>query len=113
MDSPNLGFPCFNFLGGYQLKKTPCIIVVDLHLIIGNCEHLEHLSDVAKGGNTTKEVGEFCSEFSKCEKGFEGGRQRFSKVCKVWQRLVKLGRRRQGSAFLALTLLLRIKNWNR
>ena len=25
VDSPNLGFPYFNFLGGYQLKKTPCI----------------------------------------------------------------------------------------
>ena len=24
VDSPNLGFPCFNFLGGYQLKKIPC-----------------------------------------------------------------------------------------
>ena len=25
VDSPNLGFPYFNFLGGYQLKKTPCM----------------------------------------------------------------------------------------
>ena len=25
VDSPKLGFPYFNFLGGYQLKKTPCI----------------------------------------------------------------------------------------
>ena len=24
VDSPNLGFPYFNFLGGYQWKKTPC-----------------------------------------------------------------------------------------
>ena len=23
MDTPNLGFPYFNFLGGYQLKKHP------------------------------------------------------------------------------------------
>ena len=23
VDSPNLGFPYFNFLGGYQLKKHP------------------------------------------------------------------------------------------
>ena len=27
VDSPNLGF-CFNFLGGYQLKKTPCITAI-------------------------------------------------------------------------------------
>ena len=26
VDSPNLGFPYFHFLGGYQLKETPCII---------------------------------------------------------------------------------------
>ena len=26
VDSPNLGFPYFNFLGGYQLKKTPCML---------------------------------------------------------------------------------------
>ena len=25
VDSPNLGFPYFNFLGGGQLKKSPCI----------------------------------------------------------------------------------------
>ena len=24
VESPNLGFPYFNFLGGCQLKKTPC-----------------------------------------------------------------------------------------
>ena len=24
VDSPNLGFPYFNFLGGYQWKKSPC-----------------------------------------------------------------------------------------
>ena len=28
VDSPNLGFPYINFLGGYQLKKTPRIITV-------------------------------------------------------------------------------------
>ena len=27
VDSPYLGFPYFNFLGGYQLKKTPCICI--------------------------------------------------------------------------------------
>ena len=27
VDSPNLGFTNFNFLGGYQLKKTPCIFI--------------------------------------------------------------------------------------
>ena len=26
VDSPNLGFLYFNFLGGYQLKKTPCML---------------------------------------------------------------------------------------
>ena len=26
VDTPNLGFPYFNFLGGYQLEKTPCMI---------------------------------------------------------------------------------------
>ena len=26
VDSPNLGFTYFNFLGGFQLKKTPCNI---------------------------------------------------------------------------------------
>ena len=26
VDSPNLGFPYFNFLGGYQLKKHPVYI---------------------------------------------------------------------------------------
>ena len=24
VDSPNLGFPYFNFLGGHQSQKTPC-----------------------------------------------------------------------------------------
>ena len=24
VDTPNLGFPYFNFLGGYQWEKTPC-----------------------------------------------------------------------------------------
>ena len=28
VDSPKLGFPYFNFLGGYQLKKTPSIMSV-------------------------------------------------------------------------------------
>ena len=27
VDSPNLGFPHFNFLGGYQWEKTPCNFV--------------------------------------------------------------------------------------
>ena len=27
VDSPNLGFPYFNFLGGYQLKKHPLNIL--------------------------------------------------------------------------------------
>ena len=27
IDSPNLGFPYFNLLGGYQLQKTPCIFM--------------------------------------------------------------------------------------
>ena len=27
VDTPNLGFPYFNFLGGYQLKKTPCTYI--------------------------------------------------------------------------------------
>ena len=26
VDSPNLGFSYFNFLGGYQRKKSPCMI---------------------------------------------------------------------------------------
>ena len=26
LDTPNLGFLYFNFLGGYQLKKTPCML---------------------------------------------------------------------------------------
>ena len=28
VDSPNLGFPYFNFLGGYQLKKHPVSLFV-------------------------------------------------------------------------------------
>ena len=27
VDSPNLGFTYFNFLGGYQWKKSPCIMI--------------------------------------------------------------------------------------
>ena len=30
VDSPNLGSRYFNFLGGGQLKKTPCIILLSL-----------------------------------------------------------------------------------
>ena len=33
VDSPNLGFPYFNFLGGYQLKRTPCSIL-EVHCFI-------------------------------------------------------------------------------
>ena len=29
VDSPNLGFTYFNLLGGYQLKKTPCIYLAE------------------------------------------------------------------------------------
>ena len=28
VDSPNIGFPYFNFLGGYQWKKIPCIWII-------------------------------------------------------------------------------------
>ena len=28
VDSPNLGFPYFNFLGGYQLKKHPVFVLL-------------------------------------------------------------------------------------
>ena len=28
VDTPNLGFTNFTFLGGYQLKKMPCIHIV-------------------------------------------------------------------------------------
>ena len=40
VDSPNLGFTYFNFLGGYQFKKTPCIILNDCFQMVG----LNHLS---------------------------------------------------------------------
>ena len=33
VDSPNLGFPYFNFLGGYQWKKHP----VNILLLLNGC----------------------------------------------------------------------------
>ena len=47
-------------------EAHPLPVVLHLHLIIGNCDHLGNLDHVAK------EVEEFCSEFSKCEKVFKG-----------------------------------------
>ena len=35
VDSPNLGFTYFNFLGGYQLKKTPCMSFVCGAILVG------------------------------------------------------------------------------
>ena len=35
VDSPNLGFPYFNFLGGYQWKKSPCISVGNMKFVQG------------------------------------------------------------------------------
>ena len=58
VDSPNLGFPYFNFLGEAQYKKTPCILSIalvnEIHQwmwvmvhIIGHCH--PHINNNATG----------------------------------------------------------------
>ena len=38
VDTHNLGFPYFNFLGGYQLKKSPCIYINISEIAWAYCE---------------------------------------------------------------------------
>ena len=54
VDSPNLGFPYFNFLGGYQLKKHPVYGYMSLQKynrasILHSSKRIHFLSQVPKG----------------------------------------------------------------
>ena len=42
VDSPNLGFPYFNFLGGYQLKKHPVLCLSKFNLTNNTKQNKTH-----------------------------------------------------------------------